>query len=444
MKYIITGTDQETGQPIELTVEAADVPTAAAMGAKKGVTVAGVRAVTQAAPPPVPPMQAPPMMPTRTATMQPAPPTPKKKGVRLWLSLVLFVAAVLAPAVPAVPLWAGIVVLSLVVLYLLPPVRRPVGSFLRVSPDRPAWRGFKLAAFVLIGLSLIGISSIGRDVVRTRQEFAAKQEAEKAAKAQADAEASAKVAGFVDNAKKSLDAGDVTKAEALLDEVLNVPAPNRGLAQSLRTNIRNSADGAWVLTTLVRATDEEFTRFRDGGTPPKAMDFGHAVLTDRAVALARPQIADATGKREEAKRQAEAAAEAARKAAEEQAAAAKQAVADKAAAEKAAKDAAQKEIKDKLDAYLAVLKLADVTIIESVSVERRGESWKATLTVKNIWHIRHYQVRLQDAQTLWQAWATIASPKDPDRARIVLVDGNGNEVGGSRALAGSLIWVQEK
>ncbi|MGQ0628151.1 MAG: hypothetical protein ACT4PL_08650, partial [Phycisphaerales bacterium] len=368
----------------------------------------------------------------------------KKKGVRLWLSLVLIVAAFMFPAYPGVPLWAGIIVLGFVVLYFLPPLRRAVGGFLRVSPDRPTWRAFKLTAFVLIGASLVGLSFAGRGIVQERQAAEAKRQADVAAKAQADAEASAKVAGLVDDAKKALDAGDVTKAESLLDEALNGSAPNRGIVQSLRTKIRNSADAEWVTATLVSAPDEEFARFRDGGSPPKALDFGHAVLTDRAVALARPQVAVVTGKREEAKRQAEVAAEAARKAAEEQAAAARQAAADKAAAEKAAKDAAQKEIQDKLDAYLAVLKLAEVTIIERVSVERRGESWKATLTVKNIWHVKHYQVRLQDAQTLWQAWATIASPKDPDSARIVLVDGNGNEVGGSRALAGSLIWVQEK
>lgn len=111
---------------------------------------------------------------------------------------------------------------------------------------------------------------------------------------------------------------------------------------------------------------------------------------------------------------------------------------------KAAKDAAQKEMGGKLDAYLAVLNAADVTIVEKVNVERRGNSWNATLTVKNIWHIRHYQIRYQDARSLWEAWAAIASPKDPDSARLALVDGNGNELGGSRALAGSLIWVQEK
>lgn len=334
MRYIVTGTDQETGQPIELTVEAADVPTAAAMGAKKGVTVAGVRAVMQEAPPPMPHTQAPPMMPTLPAAVAPASPAPKKKGVRIWLSLVLLIAAFLAPAFPGVPLWAGIVVIALIGLYLLPPFRRGVGGFLRVSPDRPVWRVFKLTAFILIGASLIGLSFAGRQVLEDWKVAEAKRQADVLAKTQADAEASAKLAGLVDDAKKSLDAGDVTKAEALLDEALTGSAPNRGLAQSLRTKIRNSADAVWVTKTLMSASDEEFARFRDGGTPPKALDFGHAVLTDRAVALARPQIAAVTGKREEARRQAEAAAEAARKAAEEQAATARKSAEEKAAAER--------------------------------------------------------------------------------------------------------------
>lgn len=65
------------------------------------------------------------------------------------------------------------------------------------------------------------------------------------------------------------------------------------------------------------------------------------------------------------------------------------------------------------------------------------------ITVANTWHLMPYQLRLQAAQNLWQTWAKIASPQDLDRARLKLVDLNGNEVGGSRFIAGSAIWVQE-
>lgn len=71
----------------------------------------------------------------------------------------------------------------------------------------------------------------------------------------------------------------------------------------------------------------------------------------------------------------------------------------------------------------------------------------ATINVQNHWHLhlhlQNYQIRYQSAQNLWEAWATIVRPKDGDHARIKIVDLNGNEVGGSRTRAGSLIWVKE-
>ena len=114
------------------------------------------------------------------------------------------------------------------------------------------------------------------------------------------------------------------------------------------------------------------------------------------------------------------------------------------AEEKAKREAAEEEVRDRLDAYIALLNAAEVKLINNVSVERIGDDiWEATLTVDNLWHIRHHQIRLQDAQTLWEAWARIASPEEPDKARIKLADLRGNEVGGSRVWGGSLIWVKE-
>lgn len=108
---------------------------------------------------------------------------------------------------------------------------------------------------------------------------------------------------------------------------------------------------------------------------------------------------------------------------------------------KADRKAAEKKQKQNLDRFMATLSAAGVnnSVIEYVSVKDE----MATITVANTWHITAYQIRLQAAQNLWQAWAKIASPNNPDKARIKLIDLNGNEVGGSRILAGSLIWVQE-
>lgn len=114
-------------------------------------------------------------------------------------------------------------------------------------------------------------------------------------------------------------------------------------------------------------------------------------------------------------------------------------------ANKKKSSASDEQPKAKLDAYLALVNADPLAskIVESVQVEQNGQRWTATITLRNVWHLRNKQIRLQDAQTLWKAWAVVASKDDPDSARIKLVDLNGNEVGGSRVLAGSLIWVQD-
>lgn len=80
-------------------------------------------------------------------------------------------------------------------------------------------------------------------------------------------------------------------------------------------------------------------------------------------------------------------------------------------------------------------------LIDTVSYDSDPKWIK--VTVANGWHLAPYQLRLQAAQNLWKLWAGIASPSEPDNARIKLVDYNDNEVGGSRVIAGSMIWVQE-
>lgn len=104
--------------------------------------------------------------------------------------------------------------------------------------------------------------------------------------------------------------------------------------------------------------------------------------------------------------------------------------------------AKNEETKQKLSKFIKVLETAgiDNEIITNVVVRDHT----ATIKVTNLWHLMAYQIRLQSAQNLWNLWAAIDSPQDVDLARISIVDLNGNEVGGSRFLAGSLIWVQEK
>lgn len=99
------------------------------------------------------------------------------------------------------------------------------------------------------------------------------------------------------------------------------------------------------------------------------------------------------------------------------------------------------KLQSDLRSFMKVLKAAgiDNSVINSVSAE--GNT--LTIVVANAWHYEAYQIRLQAAQNLWAAWANIRSPDAPDMAGIELTDLNGNSVGGSRLLAGSLIWVKE-
>lgn len=119
-------------------------------------------------------------------------------------------------------------------------------------------------------------------------------------------------------------------------------------------------------------------------------------------------------------------------------------VAKKEAEEEKQKRNSEMETRKRLDTFIAVLEKLEITVVESIRVQQIAtDIWEAEIKVRNTWHLKPYQIRLQDAQNLWSAWATIASPEEPDSARIKIVDLNGNEVGGSRVLAGSLIWVQE-
>lgn len=113
-------------------------------------------------------------------------------------------------------------------------------------------------------------------------------------------------------------------------------------------------------------------------------------------------------------------------------------IALKAAAEqKKVDDRRSKDVADE-EAFAALMEgLGQQALIASISA-RNGY---ARITVRNLWHIRNYQIRLQDAQTLDRLWKSISSPREPKKARISIVDYNGNEVGGTGVMG---VWVQDR
>jgi len=81
--------------------------------------------------------------------------------------------------------------------------------------------------------------------------------------------------------------------------------------------------------------------------------------------------------------------------------------------------------------------------ISDVNFEPQNK--RAVLTVSNAWHRQPKQLRLQFAQNLWKQWAVIcvkqAVGDNVDACRIKLIDNNGNDVGGSSFMGGSLVSV---
>lgn len=158
---------------------------------------------------------------------------------------------------------------------------------------------------------------------------------------------------------------------------------------------------------------------------PDAKTF-QAELIPQATAQAKDAQAQATAAAEQAKVQATAQA--------------------KAAAEAASKAAAQADANratEQRTAYLNLLRAAGVDRSLIVGVDRGRDDNELRITVANTWHYQPHQIRLQAAQNLWGVWAKLRSPDNLDHARIKLLDQNGNDVGGSGWLAGSMVNVKK-
>ncbi len=103
------------------------------------------------------------------------------------------------------------------------------------------------------------------------------------------------------------------------------------------------------------------------------------------------------------------------------------------------------EVDEMLDGYLAVINTSGMNKFVSTVKAKAPSYTEIEIAVKNVWHYQPKQVRLQAAQSLWELWATGYCPEreTPDNCRITLVDLNGNRVGGSSWLAGSIIKVDD-
>ena len=410
--------------------------------------------------------------------------SPKSNGHRLWLAALVTAAMFAAPFEPRIPFWFGVTILmfcfgaftmtvaklvssssksedatkdgvmQLWIMALLRSIQVFSRRVLKLKPEAK-WRNrLRLAGFGLIGLALV-ISAIAASAYNAKKmRIETEKEAAVFEQQRIINEANANVRKLVEDAIMSVKNGDVETATKNVRAALSVPSANMlADAKKLKQQIENATDSAHIRGVMLALPEEAFQKLQKDDKLPDKLVSGYRVLDSRTAKLAAAQFSDVVAVREQAKKERlereQAFATASEQRKQEQiereriAAAAKLKMQEDQQAEEIKKtELAQKEISDHLNTYMAALEAADVKLIKNVSVRRiNDEGWEATLTVANLWHIRHYQIRLQDAQSLWEAWALIASPKEPDRARIKLVDLNGNEVGGSRMLGGSLIWV---
>lgn len=109
------------------------------------------------------------------------------------------------------------------------------------------------------------------------------------------------------------------------------------------------------------------------------------------------------------------------------------------AAEQRALESQAAEAKVNADRHASMLALIDADPVASEIIESvRVATDVCEVKVKNLWHLKVKQIRLQDAQALHSMWTSILPPGEI--AVLSIVDLNGNKVGGTGFTG---IWVND-
>ena len=282
----------------------------------------------------------------------------------------------------------------------------------------------------------------------------------------------AEVQRLVRDAAAALNARRMEEATAKLTTALAMgPGVDCSAAQKLSDLTSRAQDAAYIRGAVEQENDDRLQKVVESKLQLPCCSTGYKLLDERSTAIASVEAKSVLAAREqrraqerklEAERQEQArlkaeaervaeekrrraatqAAEEARQAAEEAqkaAEAAKKAEADRVFMEEMAREVEERGLQHQADSLAQVLRKTQV--VRAVSARTVSGTVQATITVENVWHVQHKQIRLQAAENIWKQWALITGKGDD--ARIKIVDLNGNEVGGSRMWGGSLIWVQD-
>lgn len=308
-------------------------------------------------------------------------------------------------AAPIIPFFLSVALAFVCVGTSVPKFRDFSCQVLRIDPENQRNERLRLVICSVSCVALLVFSAICYEAKLDNERRLALVAAQREEQERVTNEANLIVTTLLAESVAAAEAGDLAGAEENLANALAVPnATDLHAVKKLRDYVDLVTKPGHIESALDDLSEGEYRKLKTSGALPSSLISGYQGLDKLIATSAQKAITAAQAKSAEEER----------------------------------------KVESLRATFLIALKAVEVNLIKDVSVQKiGGDLWAATLTVEDIWHLRHEQIRLQDAQALWEAWATLASPDDLDKARITLVDHRGNEVGGSRIWAGSLIWVKE-
>jgi hypothetical protein len=102
-----------------------------------------------------------------------------------------------------------------------------------------------------------------------------------------------------------------------------------------------------------------------------------------------------------------------------------------------AAEASRRDAPQRLMTKIREFGIREDTVVRA-ELDPLGSGNDAIITVGPLWNRAVKEERLQAAQKIWQMWAAIMTPRDPDTSHVKLVDSTGNTVGRSGVMGSSI------
>lgn len=236
----------------------------------------------------------------------------------------------------------------------------------------------------------------------------------------------ARIATLLADARTAIEEHRNADAQVLLKDALWIrPGEGADVAQRALRSIALSEDPGGVERIMSELDDAEFDALAASLKLPPALATGYVALDAQVTKHALQSLSRVAETRRQRKIDRERAErdERERIAREEQEAAARK------VAEATERARVAGTVREKM---LADFKRSPVELIADIQVRaRRGEGYTADVTVTNLWHVRHKQIRLQDAQTLLASLIAAMPAECRGSPRLNILDLGGNKVGGT-------------